>query len=238
MHHNMQRKGALGPTLHSFLHTTLPPRPRPKINIPLPSEADLSALFLPTSAASSFPVSPLDKQPSPTTIKVFASCLFSPARSSLSRLSSLALFSPFFFSFLKRKKKPCPRHPHRAFEFSFESAVRLPGGAHAPVAAMTSPVAAAAVVAAVVARGEVGGLTAAGTAAAMGMGEEMGFGAVGSPGFVSLAALPRAQGPDAGVAAGALRASPAPLVGGLYGQTYLVGQGRTHFDPSARMESW
>lgn len=126
---------------------------------------------------------------------------------------------------------------HRAFEFSFESAVRLPGGAHAPVAAMTSPVAAAVVVAGVAARGEVGGLAAAGgTAEAMGMG--VGFGAVGSPGFVSLAALPRAQGPDAGVAAGALRVSPAPLVGGLYGQTYLVGQGRTHFDPSARMDSW
>ncbi|KAK3900238.1 hypothetical protein C8A05DRAFT_45873 [Staphylotrichum tortipilum] len=37
---------------------------------------------------------------------------------------------------------------------------------------------------------------------------------------------------------GALRVTSAPRVGGLYGQTYLGGQGGTRFDPSPRMDNW
>jgi hypothetical protein len=35
-----------------------------------------------------------------------------------------------------------------------------------------------------------------------------------------------------------LRAQPIPGAGSLYGQTYLVEQGRLYYEASARMDNW
>ncbi len=104
--------------------------------------------------------------------------------------------------------------------------------AAATATATPTPVAVTSPAAAAVVCDEVGGVSAGsagGAAAAVGL--------VSVTPFVSLVPPPAnaTQGP---APRGALRASPVPLVGGLYGQTYLAGQGRTRFDPSSRMDNW